>query len=479
MTTYREFIFAVLLISTAGGVSAGGQTLVLEGGTLIDGTGGPPIRDAVVVVEGSRIRTVGTEEQVSYPPDAQVIDTRGRTILPGLVDSHIHLRDHMLPMFLPHGVTTIADTNNYTSWSIALRDALEDERIKGPRLFVSGIAAGGPTAGESSTQTSPSRNFGAYARTSSDGSVSPGVALQTVDEALEYVGTLLAKGVDILKVDLDLTLDQLRAILEEATRAGVVVVGHSENMEIAAEIGLKYMEHTDTVGRAILAGMEVSPEQGSSPESQMDTQLLDPLIELMVRQGVYANPTLFVRWGASTPRAREWADAARELIRDPGLAFVPDTVREPWTRPRGRADIQGFTKVAEFLRRFVQAGGKIAGGTDSGYMPGLSLHYEMQMMVDIGMSPMQAIQGATLWGAESIGQETDLGSLEAGKLADITVVEGNPLDDISATRNVRMVIKDGNVMDTSYDPEFVTPIPRPRDGNIDRIHAPSLPIVSR
>jgi imidazolonepropionase-like amidohydrolase len=467
MTRQRAVIFAVLLFFAVSGVSAQGQTLVLDGGTVIDGTGGPPIPDAVVVIEGTRIREVGTKGQVSYPSDARVINTEGQTILPGLIDSHIHLRDHMLPMFLPYGVTTIADTNNYTSWSLAIRNALEEGRIKGPRLFVSGIAAGGPSAGEGATLSSPSQEYGAYARNSSDGSVSPGVALQTVDDARAYVGGLLAKGVDMLKVDLDVTLDQLQAIVEEANRAGVAVVGHSENMRAAAEIGLNYMEHTDTVGRAILEEMGLIPEQGSSPESQMDTRLLDPLVGLMVEQGVYANPTLFVRWGASTPRAREWADAARELIQDPGLAFVPASVREPWTRPRGRADIQGFTKVAEFLRRFAQAGGKIAAGTDSGYMPGLSLHYEMQMMVDIGLSPMQAIQSATLWGAESIGEARDLGSVEAGKLADITVIKGNPLDNISATRNVRIVIKDGNIMDTAYDPGFVTPIPRPRDGNID------------
>ncbi len=467
MTSHRAVICTILLFFAACGGSAEGQTLVLEGGTVIDGTGGPPISNAVIVVEGSRIRAVGTLGQVSYPPDAQVIDTVGQTILPGLVDSHIHLRDHMLPMFLPHGVTTIADTNNYTSWRLALRNALEEGSIKGPRLFVSGIAAGGPRAGEGATLTSVSQEFGAYARNSSDGSVSPGVSLQTVDDARTYVRTLLAKGVDMLKVDLDLTLDQLRAILEEADRAGVMVVGHSENMRTAAGIGLQYMEHTDTVGRAILEQMDISPEQGASPESMMDTRLFDPLVELMVQEGVYANPTLFVRWGASTPRAREWADAAREFIQDPGLQFVPAEVREPWTRPRGRADIQGFTKVAEFLRRFVEAGGKVAGGTDSGYMPGLSLHYEMQMLVDIGISPMQAIQAATLWGAESIGQAIDLGSVEPGKLADFTVVEGNPLDDISATRNILMVIKGGNIVDTSYDPGFETPIPRPRDGNID------------
>ena len=278
MTRDWKVIFAVLMLIAGSGAAARGQTLVLEGGTLIDGTGGPPIPDAVVVIEGSRIRTVGSMGQVSYPSNAQVISTEGHTILPGLIDSHVHLRDHMLPMFLPYGVTTIADTNNYTSWSIVLREALTDGRIKGPRLCVSGVAAGGPMAGDSATLTSPSREFGAYARNSSDGSVSPGVALETAEEARAYVGGLLAKGVDMLKVDLDVTLDQLRTIIEEANAAGVVVVGHSENMETAAEIGLKYMEHTDTVGRAILEKMEISAEQGSSPKSLMDPRLFDPLI---------------------------------------------------------------------------------------------------------------------------------------------------------------------------------------------------------
>ena len=91
-------------------------------------------------------------------------------------------------------------------------------------------------------------------------------------------------------------------------------------------------------------------------------------------------------------------------------------------------------------------------------------HYEMQMLVDLGIPPMKAIQGATLWGAESIGQGKDLGTIERGKLADITVIEGNPLNDIAATKNIRIVIKDGKVLDTTYDPRFVNPIPRPRGG---------------
>ena len=115
---------------------------------------------------------------------------------------------------------------------------------------------------------------------------------------------------------------------------------------------------------------------------------------------------------------------------------------------------------------YSEAGGKILAATDAvcggcnQIVPGLSLHYEMQMLTDMGISPMRAIQGATLWSADVIGQQNDLGSVEVGKLADFTIVEGNPLADIAATRNVRMVIKDGAVVDTSYDPTWTNPIPR-------------------
>ena len=96
-------------------------------------------------------------------------------------------------------------------------------------------------------------------------------------------------------------------------------------------------------------------------------------------------------------------------------------------------------------------------------MPGLSMHYEMQMVADIGVPPMKVIQGATLWAAESFGKAKDLGSVEAGKLADFIVIDGNPLNDIATTQNIRMVIKDGHVLDTTYDPRFVNPLPRPVD----------------
>jgi len=421
-------------------------TLVLQGGTLIDGNGGSPINDAVVVIEGSRIRAVGIAGKVSYPQNSRVVRTDGLTILPGLIDPHIHLRDYMPPLFLRYGVTTVGDTNNYTDWIIGQRAAAKSGQIKGPRLYISGTASAGPEAEETGISH----------------------RLVTTEEARSYVRGLIARGVDMLKVDLNLTLEQLRVITDEAAKAGVPVVGHSQNIRKAVEIGgLRYMEHTDTLGRAILEDMgpDMLKKGAANPERLMDTSRFEPLIQLMMRERVFVNPTAVGRWRSSTPRGREWANAAKDVIKDPGLAFVPEDVRLSWTRLPGReADAEGYRRTAEFIRRYAAAGGKVLAGTDAGWLPGLSLHYEMQMLTDMGVPPIKAIQGATLWAAESIGQGKDLGSVAPGKLADFTIIEGNPLADISATRNVRMVIKDGLVVDTAYDPRFVNPMPRPEAG---------------
>jgi len=233
-----------MLVAVWLGTSAASQEriLVLEGGTLIDGTGRSPIADAVVVVEGVRIKAVGTRGQVQYPPSATVVRLNGRTILPGLIDGHVHLRDYQPPMFLPFGVTTIADIHNDTAWSIAEREALKSGKIKGPRLFVSGARVTGPNG--------PETRDGSYVR--------------TVDEARAYVRSLKAAGVDHIKVDLTITDEQLKAVIEEGNAAGLKVLGHTQNIKRAVDMGMKHMEHMDTMARALLEQEGKNPRPWAS-----------------------------------------------------------------------------------------------------------------------------------------------------------------------------------------------------------------------
>jgi hypothetical protein len=224
------------------------------------------------------------------------------------------------------------------------------------------------------------------------------------------------------------------------------------------------MEHMDTMARALLEQEGKNPRpEGTTSEAAVNPSLFPPLIDYFVKQGVYINATLVLSWAGGTERWREQQALAQQLAKDPNLAFVPADAKAAWVREPGRARA-GYANVARFLKQYSDAGGKVLAATDTGcctqIIPGLSLHYEMQMLVDMGIPPMKALQGATLWAAEVIGQQKDLGSVEVGKLADFTIIDGNPLTNFGATKNVRMVIKDGQVMDTTYDPKWVNPIPR-------------------
>lgn len=453
-----------LLVLLAAPLYAQNQPLVIEGGTLIDGTGGPVLQDAVIVMEGNRIRSVGKKGSVTIPAGAKVVQGDGLTILPGLIDCHIHELDFFPPLFPYFGVTTVFDIANPTQWSLAQREAFKEGKIKGPRMFVSGIVLDGPLRPGTVNKRDD------YL-----------IHLNTPDEARAKVRELIGDGVDLIKVYQYLTLDELKAIVDEAHKAGVEVVGHSHDARDDVAAHLKFLEHTTPVTHDTLSDpaklRAMDAETLPIPEADMDEKLFDPLIQLLVKNGVYYNPTLTREWINVLPEKQQWYDEAGKMIQSPEFAFIPKERREYWMRMvNGTEPIraqhlerekQGMQKVEEFTKRYVRAGGKVLSGTDAGpssgpaNMAGLALHVEMEELVRAGLTPMQAILSSTKWPAELIHKEKDLGTVEPGKLADIVLVQGNPLSDIRNTRNIRTVIMDGKVVDRTLDPNWKNPIPRP------------------
>lgn len=451
---------AAHLGSSAWIVSGQTQAIVVEGGTLIDGTGAAPVENASVVIEGSRITAVGPRGSVTYPARARVIRADGLTVLPGLIDAHIHSLDFFPQLFLHFGVTTVYDTANPTEWVIAQRDALSKGRIKGPRMFVTGVVIDGP-------DSAPDRRD-EYR-----------VHVSTATEARAVARDLLRRGVDLLKVYQNLTPDLLRAIVEEAHGAGTEAVGHSRDAKEAMLAGLRFIEHATPIAHATLGDpiklKAMDEGRLPTPEADMNPALFPPLVDLMVRNGVFFNPTLTRNWITAMPKRADWYKAAARFLEDPTYRFIPAARREAWLatarggdrQRRDERGVNGLRKVEEFTRLYAKAGGRVIAGPDSGpssgpaNMAGFAMHVEMEALVDAGLTPMQAILSATRWPAELLRKEKDLGTIAPGKVADLILVAGDPLADIRTTRNVRTVIMNGTVVDTTLDPGFQNPIPRP------------------
>ena len=442
---------------------------VIEGATLIDGNGGAPLKNSVIVIDGTRIKAVGARGTIAYPAGATVIKADGMTALPGLVDAHIHSLNFFPQLFLHFGVTTVMDTANPTAWIIAQREALKSGRIKGPRMFVTGEVIDGPDPGED-------RRDGYRTH------------VRTPEEARATARALLKQGVDALKVYQHLTPDLLKPIVEEAHKAGTEAVGHSHDAKDAVLAGLKFIEHATPIAHATLGDparlKAMDADKLPTPEADMNPALFGPLIDLMVKNGVFFNPTLTRMWIEAMPKRAQWLKEAAALIESPDYRFIPAARREFWmkaTREPSKAtarQTEGMHRVEEFTRRYAQAGGRIITGPDSGpssapaNLAGLAMHVEMEALVDAGLTPMQAIQASTKWPAELMHKEKDLGTIAPGRIADVLLIDGDPLADIRATRKIRTVMMNGKGVDTRLDPNFTNPILRPvAEYDMDRTSA--------
>lgn len=396
------------------------------GARIIDGTGAPAIENGVLVVRDGRIEAVGAGGAVETPPDAERVDVSGRTIMPGLVNAHGHVNnvrgleadpsfyteehvEHQLGLYARYGVTTVFSLGGDGAAGVAVRDRQRtNPDLNQARLYLSGNIPTGPTP----------------------------------EEAVEQAGAAIELGADILKIRVDDNLGAGTKMTPETYQA-VIDTAHERGLRLAAH--LYYLE--DAKG-LLAAGADLLAH------SVRDAEVDDELVDLLRETGVCYCPTLMREVSTYVYESRPaWFDDAFFLKEaDPEVVAA---LEDPEYQDRIRNSRSAQTYKAQLevakanLKVLSDAGVPIAMGTDTGpaaRFQGYFEHGEIALMVEAGLSPMQAIVASTSDAARCMQVDADLGSLEAGKWADFLVLGANPLDDIGNTRTLESVYVAGNAV---------------------------------
>ena len=458
-------IFILVWLSPARSEAQNATPLVIQGGTLIDATGRPPLEDAVIVIEGNRFKAVGKRGEVAVPTGSRIIDVKGKTILPGLVDGHCHLLDFVGELYLHLGITSCPDiTQNDDEWTIAQRDGTNLGKIRGPRIWSTGTRLVGPP---------PSWAL----RTES------GYLIKSPEDARTIVRKKKEAGIEIIKFNEYVSPEAIKAGAEEANRLGLPVTCHCLDVFLAAEAGFAGVEHHWAPGMTSIADVkkrwEVHELRMTGKINTADVAFyyepenFDKIIKAMTENKVSWSPTIATWFRPLSPSAGRFKERELSILDNPRAAYLPAVMREQTLRQYDRyakfpADRlqrtrEGYSKIADFIARFVKAGGIIRAGSDpNNGLPALGVHQEMVMFVEAGLTPMQAIQAGTINVARAFRKDKDFGTVEPGKVADIIAVEGDPLKDIWAVQNVKVVVLNGEVVDNDFHADYKNPIPNIR-----------------
>ena len=416
--------------------------VALVGATLIDGSGGPALPDAAVVVRRGRIESIGTSAGFELPPRTVRVDVAGRWIIPGLIDAHAHVARWALPRYLAWGVTTVRDTHGELDSILQLRSKVNLGSIRGPRIYSAGAMIDGlPT-------TYPTA-----------------IGANSTRDARQAVDRLVNDGVDLVKVFTRIDPKLLEAVIDEAKTFNLRVTGHLglTDAVTAARAGISSIEHLSGVPEACLAdasSLYAAHYRGFFPGltaferswAGLDSAVLDRVAGELAARRVTLVPTLvlhetFSRMDDPGMLQDSMLRAAPEIERQ--RWNVPDMVRRAgWTETDFAAFREARPQQDLFLRRFAAQGGRIATGTDASnqlLIPGYSEHRELQLLAAAGLSPRDALLAATRNGALLLGVDS-LGLLAPGKAADLVVLTRDPLADIGNTLAIDRVMSRGHLL---------------------------------
>ena len=457
---------AVSLVSAQGPQQA---PLAIEGGTLIDGNGGAPVADAIVVIQGNRIAAVGRKGQVTVPANARVINAAGKFVLPGLWESQTAYGWYFGEALLNHGITSSIDVGTEAEVAVPHRDAVLHGKDLAPRAFT-GILRIGSTLNGATGYEGPLHTIRVP---------------KSADDTREIVRTVLNAGADyVIFYDGAMPFEWYKAGVEEAHRMGkpafVRAYGPGIFPAQAAEIGAMQLPHSAGIPLAI-AKNPSQFRQGRDDRNEldkyadMDDAKAADLVKTLVAHHVALVPTFIINYRGYP---REWAQfrtEAHEWYKDPNLQkYYPKEAMELSLAAYDDVDtgavrerrLKGWENVKRFHKMFVDAGGHlvVSGNLNDRYVPGLQLFQEMRVMREVGMTPMQIIVGSTKYAAQLVQKEGSLGTIETGKTADIVIVNDDPLQDIGNLIKTDTVIFDGKVVDRRYHADYKTTFSPPGDG---------------
>ncbi|TWJ02520.1 imidazolonepropionase-like amidohydrolase [Mucilaginibacter frigoritolerans] len=398
--------------------TAGDKVIAIVGGTLVDVVNQKTIPDAVVLEENGVITQVGKVGGVTIPKGAKIIDTKGKTILPGLWDMHAHFEQaEWGPAYLAAGVTTVRDCGNEFEYINAVKKAIDDGKGIGPLILKAGIIDGKGPYGLGVIQA------------------------DTKEEAIKAVDRYKENGFVQIKIYSSVKPAIVKAICDEAHRLNLTVTGHiPEGMTLqqGVDSGMNMVNHITYVYSIMKRNKDRSIDFNDS--------ISVAAIKFIKDHHVVIDPTVgvFEMEFRSTKDDITTMEPAFYTLPLPLQALFKDTGMDPTRAAKFRLMYQSLLKILKVL---YDNDVTIVAGTDQGF-PGYSLDRELELYVDAGLTPMQAIQTATITPARVMKVDKQSGSIETGKQADLIIVDGDPLNNIRAIRNVTLVIKAGHV----YEP---------------------------
>jgi len=453
------------------------QQVVVDGGTLIDGNGGAPVRDVQIVIQGNRISKIGKKGD-TIASGAQVIRADGKWIVPGLWDAQLNFYSYQGEAMLNSGITSFIGIGDNGETGVFMHEGILAGRIVSPRPFDAPV------------------HFQEFANL--NGLESPYQqlhVLKTADEAREWTRKIIALGADIVPFQNGrATDDVVRTAFEEAHKAGKATIIRSGGPEIltkkAADLGADIIPHS--LGVAIEVASDKMPplpeirrqvvqpgEVGGIPPgvpqpdeleiwAWMDDAKVAGEIKYLIGHHVNLVPT-FIEKAMGLPKGWRRFEAEDRLVlgnenlqvyypEERRLTLLANYANPIHTRPRNVEEhTKGFQNALRFHKMYAAAGGRVLAGTDGGNnaFPGPALHHEIEILAeDGGLTPMQVLQSSTKWPAEAVKAGKEIGTIEVGKLADLVILDADPLQDAQNLKKIGTVVYNGKPLDGKFHPWF-------------------------